>query len=235
MFWAGRLGQNILSGWLNIKWTITTNWEKLTKTITINNTMNKQQKIDFVEASIDWYNRMTAGLGHQSWWYTNRSSDDCINVKLHNGWVDINDVLEGLTTKEKEDAEVLGIDLEELVNNIMWGDYGIVDDAKHMLETELVEKYRVVKLEYGGRRGGWLAVVFDWESIDDFENCLDEAVDKIKEAKKENQEVITLVEKRCKELEAMLNNPDTYIEIIKERIQNIKEHQQERAKKILEL
>ena len=140
-----------------------------------------------------------------------------------------------MTEKEKEEVEVLGIDVDGLVEDIIWGDYGIVDEARMSLKNELIAKHKVQDVEYGGRSGGWLAVVFDWEAIDEDEEYTKDAVDKIKEAQKENEEVIALVEKRKKELKATIKNNLAFIDKIKEIIADIKQTEQNKAKRILDL
>lgn len=119
----------------------------------------------------EYITRMQKGLGHHSWWYTNRQSEDCINVKM-NCWVDSKEVTNLLTKKEKEAVKVLGIDVDEWVENEKWSIIGV--EQEYLLDTLKYadklqkEDARVHDIEWGGRSGGWLAVVFDFDGISDY-------------------------------------------------------------------
>lgn len=120
-------------------------------------------------ANAEYLERMQKGLGHHSWWYTNRSSDDCINVKVH-AWVDTDKVLQLLTQKEREAVDVLGIDVADFCEDIKWS--VLVEDARMFLLEELqgldTENETVHEIEYGGRSGGWLAVVYHFDLVGDY-------------------------------------------------------------------
>lgn len=112
--------------------------------------------------------RYSKGLGHHSWWYTNRQSQECVNVKIHE-WPDVDAIKATLTPKEQNAIDVLGIDLNEYIEGEDGAKWDIVsfearelaDSPADYLGTET--KYaEPVRVEYGGRSGGWAAIVFEY-------------------------------------------------------------------------
>lgn len=180
--------------------------------------------INFINEHFDWFESMQKGLGHDSWWYTNRRPDDCINVKLHS-WVDVAKITDQLTDQEKTTIQTLGIDLNKLCNDLVWEDFGMVDDARRCLLEDLKFHHNVKDLEYGGRSGGWLAVVYDWAEVyDDYDNPEYNYKEvlafyrTIKNAIKEHKKVTTLVLERKRQLEKDIENPANYIEVVRDTI-----------------
>lgn len=182
--------------------------------------MTKQQMIDYINEHFDWFECMQVGLGHDSWWYTNRSPEECINVKVH-AWIDSDDVLSKLTAKEREIISTLGLDLNEYLNDMIWGDFGLVEMAREDLLEELKEKYNVESIEYGGRQGGWMAVIYDWSDVyDDYDDPdysykqVREFYQTIKKAVAEHEKVTGLVLERKRSLERYIEDPETYLDSV---------------------
>ena len=69
----------------------------------------------------EYLTRMQAPLGHHSWWYTNRSSEDCINVKMH-VYPDIQEITSKLPAKTQKAIEILEIDVDTWVNTYVGND-----------------------------------------------------------------------------------------------------------------
>ncbi len=193
--------------------------------------------IEFINEHYDWYCSMTQGLGHHSWWYTNRTPDECINVKL-NAWVDLDDVKARLTNSQLELVELLSIGLERMCYDIAWDDCGLVDQAREYLLEELKEDYNVSDTEYGGRSGGWLAVVYNWDDIpSDYEDGytyqeVKEFYQTIKRASAEHEKVTQLVLERKSQLEQAIEDVDNYIGVIIEEIEYLKESRIDIATKL---
>jgi hypothetical protein len=179
--------------------------------------MTKKTMIEYINNHADWYSRMTLGLGHHSWWYTNRSADDCINVKVYAGIL-ADDLIEKLTDKEKKIIQHFNIDVEDWLYQLVWSDYGWIYQAREDLECLLKDKYNVESLEYGGRSGGWLAVVFDWDDLDYSEIKADYLL--IKNAIQEYGDVEQEVLKAKKQLEQFLGDVNNYIDEFREYIYN---------------
>ena len=206
--------------------------------------MKKQEVIKCISDRFEWFETMQKCLGHYSWWYTNRSSKDCIDVKIH-AWADIEEIKKLLTPEELKVINLMSFDLDEFVNNYVWDEFGLIEQARESLREELTEKYRVKDLEYGGRSGGWLCVVYDWETIyDDFDKqdangtlYTYQELLKFKkiteEAEEDVQNVNNLVETRKKELIKEIEDPQTYIEELKYRIEEHATEKKEEAQRIL--
>lgn len=203
--------------------------------------MTKATMIEYLNDNYEWFECMQKGLGHHSWWYTNRSPEECINVKLH-AWVDMDKITEKLTDQEKRVIDTLGIDLTEYANDLVWSDFGIVETARESLLEELKEKHNVTHLEYGGKSGGWLAVVYSWGNVyDDYENEaytyqeIKKYYNIIKNARAEHNEVAALVLERKKELEDTIEDPEYYIEQIQEYLSDKLQEEKNQAQRILAL
>lgn len=195
--------------------------------------------IDFINDRYNWFERMQLGLGHHSWWYTNRSPEDCINVKLHN-WFDIKDLEEKLTDQEKKLIDQLNFNIYEVIDWYSWN--LIISDARDNLEYDLKEKFNVDKLEYGGRQGGWLAVVYNWEWVPsdyDVDGYSYQEVRRfyqiIKKAIKEDELVTDYILDRKKSLDKFLSNADNFIDEVKTCLYNTLEDKQEEAHSILKI
>lgn len=199
--------------------------------------MKKIQMIEFITEHIDWHNTMNMGLGHHSWWHTNRKSDDCINVKIHS-YVDVDNI--ELTEQQKKIIKTTGFDLNEWLNSYIWDENGIIDTAREQLEYNLQEKFNVSELEYGGRSGGWLAVVYNWDDIpEDFDEPeytyqeVREYYNQIKKAIKENEKVIEFVEEAKRSLEKWIETPSNYSDELDYILSELLEIKTEEAKAIL--
>ena len=129
--------------------------------------LSKQHKLDLIQSKADYLSRMQKPLGHHSWWYTNRSSKDCIDVKIYAS-VDIDAVLALLTERERLQIETLGLDVAEICQDVVWGEVGWIDTARyHLLDTLQCDvSHRILSVEFGGRSGGWLCVVYDFDELD---------------------------------------------------------------------
>jgi len=189
----------------------------------------------------EYLTRMQKDLGHHSWWYTNRQSADCINVKMH-CWVDTDKVLAGLTEREREAVTVLDIDVDQFCDELKWRD--IESTREWLLEslkdddTLQNETAQVDSLDYGGRSGGWLAVVFDFDAIGDYLEGYDYAIEYL--TKKEQREqckavdnaiayidkvharIVDMHKRYCDELE----KPEFYIEELQMHIEESIDHEQ---------
>lgn len=119
----------------------------------------------------EYLQRMQKPLGHHSWWYTNRQSVDCVNVKMH-CYVDTNKVIQSLTEKEQAAVSILNIKVDEWCEQTKWDSIEI--DRAYLLENlhdavELNNKdFSIDSLDYGGRSGGWLCVVFNFAGLGDY-------------------------------------------------------------------
>lgn len=183
--------------------------------------------------------RMQKGLGHHSWWYTNRGPDDCINVKMH-CWCNDSDILKLLTPKEKQAIDVLNIDLSEVIENEKWS---IIEAERDFLLDTLQNTTRITSknnntvdsLDWGGRSGGWLAVAFDLDVSLDYMEGYDYAHEMVKEgfiskselsrackdidiALKYINDVHAYIKQCHKDLCKTLEQPETYIDYIKDYI-----------------
>lgn len=197
--------------------------------------------LEYITKNLEWFNCMQVGLGHHSWWYTNRRPSECIDVKVR-AWIDQDKVLEKLTANDKKIIETLGIDLKEWLNELVWGDYGMVSMAKENLLEALKEKYNVTSVEYGGKSGGWLAVVYSWNDVhDDFDSGeysysdIRKFYSTIKKALAEHEKVTAEVLERKRNLEKDIENPENYIENIQESLSYKLENEQSQAQKVLGL
>lgn len=195
--------------------------------------------IDYINNHYDWYKYMQIGLGHDSWWYTNRGPDDCINVKLHS-WVDIDKIIAKLTDQEKQIIETLGIDINEYLNDLVWSDFGLVEMARQSLLDELKADYNVKNIEYGGRSGGWMAIVYDWQDVPYDYNSQETSYKEvlayyriIKNAVKEHEKVTALVLERKAQLEKSIADAKNYIDQVKEMLTDRLESEQQQASRVL--
>lgn len=202
--------------------------------------MKKQEMIDYIGKHLDWFECMQTGLGHHSWWYTNRTPEECINVKLH-AYADVDKVEEMLTEQEQTALQVLNIDLNEYLSDLIWGDFGMVEMARDELLDELTSEYNVTELEYGGRSGGWLAVVYEWDSVPedyDTEYSAQEVrafYQTIKKALEEHEKVTALVLQRKRELEKCIEDPENYIGQVREMVSSRLDSEKEHARDVLEM
>lgn len=193
----------------------------------------------------EYLQRMQKGLGHHSWWYTNRGPADCVNVKMH-CWVDTDELTALLTEREKKAVEVLKIDVAEWAEEYKWS--GISWEANNLAgllqEAEALKHkdFTVTDVEYGGRSGGWACIVFDFYGLGDYLEGSEYAVRHLAEkniTKKELaqwhrqalaardyiEKVHDYVKQAHKELCAYYKNPQTYIEALKDYIANCIDHE----------
>ena len=198
--------------------------------------------IEEITKDYDWFECMQLGLGHDSWWYTNRTPEECVNVKIH-AWVDLDQVKALLSPDELKAMDTLGIDIEELTGGVVWSDWGLIPLARKVLEEELKDSFNVSSLEYGGRSGGWLAVVYEWDDIpSDYDDCKFYSYKEIKEfyqtvtkALEEHSKVTDLVNQRKSGLEKDIEAPESYIEEITQHISKTIEVETSKAHEILKL
>lgn len=203
--------------------------------------MTKKQIIDYLDKNYDWFEKMQLPLGHHSWWYTNRKPEDCINVKLH-AWVDTDKVKARLSSKQNAIIDTLSIDLDEWCNDLVWSDYGMVEQAREDLLEELKAEYSVSDIEYGGRSGGWMAIIYKWDgAYSDYDNGIytyaeiRDMYNVVRKAIAEHDKVTALVLQRKRELEKAIEDIDNYIEQIGECLENKLEAEATRAKRVLAL
>lgn len=201
--------------------------------------MTKKKMLDFISDHYDWFERMQQGLGNNSWWYTNRSSKDCINVKLYD-WFNIEELEEKLTDQEKKLVEQLNFNIPEMIDWLSWDI--IVSDERDNLEYDLKDKFNVDRVEYGGRSGGWLAVVYKWDDIpSDYDSDsynyqeVREFYYIIKKAVKENELVTAFILERKKRLDEFLSNADNFIDELRDCLHGTLETRQQEAREILKI
>lgn len=182
--------------------------------------------IEYINQHYDWFETMQMGLGHDSWWYTNRKPEDCINVKIY-AWLDIDKLLEKLTDREKQIVDTLELDVPEYCNDLVWNDYGLVYSTRECLLEVLKENYNVVDCEYGGKQGGWLAVIYQWDDVpDDYDNDeysyqeVKQFYNTIKKSITEHEKVTEMVLEMKKLLEKDIKNVETYLDQVHEYIAN---------------
>lgn len=132
--------------------------------------MKKTYTIEQLEDKKEYFTKMQKGLGHHSWWYTNRGSDNCINVKVH--IYNKHEPIDYLTEKEKELIKVLDIDTDNIANDYFYEHLQAERDGLNM-DIEAGEYPQVDSVEYGGRSGGWLCVVYNFDDFRDFEDAIE--------------------------------------------------------------
>ena len=203
--------------------------------------MTKKELIKYISDRYEWFERMQKPLGHNSWWYTNRNTDDCIDVKIYAG-ADIDELKTKISPATLSIIEKLHINLDEWLEDKIWGDFGFVDMARDDLQTELKEKYNVDSLDCGGKSGGWLCVVFNWDYIpDDFDTGeytakeLEAYKKIIDEAETENATVNSLIVKRKMELCRAIEDVENYTDELEEYADEQLETEQIEARRILSI
>ena len=197
--------------------------------------------INNISHHFEWYQRMCKGIGNTNWWYSNRSSDDCINIKIYAG-VSADQIKEKLSPKMRELLLELDLDIEKHLEFEVWGDYGVIETARQDLEQEIKDRFNVSDFEYVGRSGGWLCVVYNWDSIpSDFDEGLyttkelREFGHLIDKALAEVEAVDVLVKKRKAELCKYLDNVDNYVDRANDWITDALDFEQGKAKRILSI
>lgn len=202
--------------------------------------MNKKDLVEYLEEKKEYLDIMQKDFGNDSWWYSNRKSDNCINCKIH-VWVDSSKVLALLSEKERATVELLELDIEKMCNDIIWGEeycfeWGIVGQARRDVLENLQEEYpEVVDITYQGRQGGWACIQYSFEirSSDGWtlEDNLNEAPLKdLKELKKQVDKAIETIDKATeyylqeyKSLCTSIGDPMSYVYNIEERIKSEEE------------
>lgn len=173
--------------------------------------------------NIETLRRLSKPIGHHSWWYANRSSSECINVKIYAyNKYDINDYL---SEADKKNIETLNIKIENFISEKWWDELSIArEELELMLQGHADDGHnfhdKVQGLEYTGRSGGWLCVQYDFtdeaDTLEDIENDT-ELTEKQKQKKakpiyKEVEAIITDTEnkilKRKKQLEEYLKSEE---------------------------
>lgn len=203
--------------------------------------MTKKQMIEYIDQHYDWFEAMQMPLGDDSWWYTNRRPEDCIKVKIYS-WIDSDKVLEKLSANEKKVMETIGFNLDEYLNDYIWSDFGLVERAREDLLLDLKDEYNVTDIEYGGRSGGWMAIIYSWDSVysdyDSDEYSYKEIrafYNTIKKAIAEHETVTNIVLDRKNKLEKIIKDVDTYIEGLQEYLRDMLESKQMQATQVLDL
>lgn len=199
--------------------------------------MTKKQIIEYIDKKYEWFIKMQKPLGNDNWWYSNRSSEDCINIKI-NAWVDVDDVKKTLTPVTLKIIDTLNIDLDEMINDISWGDFGLVDQAREDMETELKTNYHIDDFNYGGKSGGWLCVVYNWDDVpEDYDQATYKELQGYKkiidEAETEHAQVTETVNKLKKQLCQSIENVEYYTEEIEQRVDDTLDTKRVEAKRIL--
>lgn len=214
--------------------------------------MNKKQLIEYLKEKKEYLDIMQKDFGNDSWWYSNRGSEHCINCKVYD-WVDTEKIIEILQEKERIAMQLLDIDIEDLCNEIAWGVYGdfeysIVGLARSNVLEMLQEKYaEIVDITYHGRSGGWACIQynFDIKSIDGWtlDDTLDEAPfkdlrelkkvvdDAIETINKVNSDYMIAYNKLCKNIE----EPKEYVERVVMYIEDRKDEVLEKIDENIEL
>ena len=103
---------------------------------------------------------MQKDIGHHSWWYSNRGSEDCIKCKLY-PFIDIEKLKDLLPERTKAVIEVLDIDINAIIDRYVWDT--VVPDAREAILETLKEKYDIVDIEYVGRSGGWACIQYNFD------------------------------------------------------------------------
>lgn len=211
--------------------------------------MDKKQLIDYLEEKKEYLDIMQKDFGNDSWWYSNRKSQDCIKCKVYS-YVDTKKVVELLPEKEKATMIILDIDIEKLCNEIVWGseygydfDYCMIGEARRDVLEMLQEKYpEVVDITYHGKQGGWACIQYNFDiktggyfyyGLDDLDN--DEITMKhIQELKKQVDKAIETIEnvngdymKAYNELCRNIEDPQAYV-------YNVVEYIKDRERELLE-
>lgn len=170
--------------------------------------------------NIETLRRLSKPIGRDSWWYANRSSSECINVKIraYNKY-DINDYL---SEADKKNIETLNIKIEDFISEKWWDELSIArEDLQVMLQGYADDGYnfhdKVQGIEYTGRSGGWLCVQYDFrdeaDMLEDIENDTelteDQKQEKAQPIYKEVEAIIADTENKILERKKQLEN---YIE-----------------------
>jgi len=186
--------------------------------------MTKLQKIEYITKQYDYIERMQKPLGHHSWWYTNRNSDDCINVKIH-AYIDSDALLAKLTPQQEVNYSLLGLEIDDYINEHVWEHYGTIHQHREQYEEDMKEKFsQIDSFDYGGNSGGWLCIVYNFDNLrSDMEDIADynetdnkivnETYKNLIKAEKTIAETITYTEKAVKGLENYIESDDLLEEI----------------------
>lgn len=214
--------------------------------------MNKKQLIEYLEDKKDYLDMMQKDFGHDSWWYSNRKSKDCINCKIH-AWVDTSKVLALLSDKERDTIELLDLDIDKMCNDIIWGEdycfeFGIVGQARSDVLEKLEEEYpAVVDITYQGRQGGWACIQYNFDIMSGdgwtLDDTLDDApVKDLRELKKQVNIALDTInrvtiayEKEYQALCESIEDPLSYVYDIKECIASEEQALLEQLDKKIEL
>lgn len=199
-------------------------------------------------AIVEKLERYSKGLGHHSWWYTNRKSNECVNVKMH-AWPDIDAIKKTLTKKEQNAVDVLSIDLSEYIEGenglkwdiVTWEARDLADSPVDYLGTD-TKHAKPTSVEYGGRSGGWAAIVFEYTG--DIENIIGDSYRDTSEQPYTAKEIrllqnaindIATVEealrKAHKDLYTTVEDPATYTEQVQEYVSNMIDREAEKIER----
>lgn len=206
--------------------------------------MNKKELVDYLEEKKDYLDIMQKDFGHSSWWYSNRKSDHCIKCKVH-AWLDSSKVLALLSEKERATVELLELDIDKMLNDVVWGEdycfeWGMVGQARRDVLENLKEEYpEVVDITYQGKQGGWACIQYSFDinsggsfyyTLDDLD-CDDIKIKDMRELKKQVDKAIETINnvnsyymKAYNELCNSISDPSSYVYDIKERIKSEEEN-----------
>lgn len=154
---------------------------------------NKNLTIEQIQDKFEYLTRMTKNRGHSSWWYSNRGSEDCINVKIY---ADIKDLK--LSEKEERECEIIGINTDNIIDARYW--YTINNEAEELLsnlQSKLdTDNMYISDVNFTGRQGGWACIVYSFDElykIEEYLNLED------KEITKKNTKEITKIINDCED------------------------------------
>lgn len=200
-----------------------------------------QEKMNEIKNKYDYIERMQKGMGQNSWTYSNRKSGDCIDVKVY-AYVKSDHVKELLTADERKNIDILKIDIFKVIEENIWGsDFcmgGIVTYARESLLENVKDNFRrmpsnsgkyVENIEYGGRSGGWMCVVYDFDDLlsnmydvtnneDASTGDINSVYEKLENALSVIDEVTYFIKEKHKELCNLIREPHTHVEAIQEAI-----------------
>ncbi len=195
---------------------------------------------------------MNTPIGNNnSWWYSNRSSSECVNVKIH-AFPDIKEIISLLTPKEQQIITILKLDIPTFIENHMWES---IQWDKESNEEYLKEQYPDIhSFTYAGRSYGWCCVEYKFDELyEELENIVQnypislprtkiKYVENLNTAYIHLQEALAVINKVNKDIANLVSvmekdyeTADTYIEPLKEYIQGHEERALEKLKALSEL
>lgn len=175
--------------------------------------------LEYIKQELENATEYTEAPGSDSWGYSARSPDTCINVKLET-WCIIDEVEALLSEEAKERAEIK--DLEYMLNDCWWR---LVSDAQEELQEYVKERWNADSY-FLGRSSGWFCPVLNFTINDSYYiaglDCADkydreiikQEYETIQAVYKQWNEIKDYVHEKKEELEAKLVDPATYVEML---------------------